>query len=76
MKRMIRLTFQHEGTEHHRDRIAMEHFYYTATHQALQAPTDQVKKATVLKHLKAMIISLHSQQQCVLLANGDSERIL
>ena len=54
----------------------MEHFYYTSIHQALQSPIDQAKKATVLKRLKAKIIRLHSQQQRILLANGNSDGLL
>jgi arginine deiminase len=55
----------------------MEHFYYTAIYQALNAPNDHAKKMTTLKHLKAKITRLHSQQQqWILLDNGDSDRLI
>ena len=73
---MIRLIFQREGAERRRDRFAMEHFHYTAIHQALQALINQAKKGTVLKHTKAKTIRLHSQQQRILLIYGDSDSLL
>jgi len=74
---MVRLTFQREGTERRRDRVAMESFYYTAMQQAIQAPIDHVKKATALRQLKAKIVRLHSQEnQRILLANGESDKII
>jgi len=55
----------------------MENYYYTVIQQALQAPIDHVKKATVLRHLKAKIIRLHSQEnQRIILANGESDKII
>jgi len=76
VKRMVRLTFQREGTESRRDRVAMENYYYTVIQQALQAPIDHVKKATALIQLKAKLIRLQSQEnQRILLTNGDSKII-
>jgi len=76
VKRMVRLTFQSEGTERRRDRVAMENYYYTVI-QALQAPIDHVKKANAVRQLKAKIIRLHSQEnQRILLANGESDKII
>jgi hypothetical protein len=43
-KRMIRLTFQREGSERRRGHANMEHFYYTVIYQALKAPINQAKK--------------------------------
>jgi hypothetical protein len=74
---MVRLTFQREGTERRRDRVAMQNFYYTVIQHALQAPIDHVKKATALRQLKAKIIRLHSQEnQRILLGNGESDKII
>jgi hypothetical protein len=77
VKRMIRLTFQHDSSERRRDHADMEHFYYTAIYQALNAPNDHAKKATTLQHLMAKITRLHSQQQqWILLDNGDSDGLI
>ena len=55
----------------------MENYYYTVILQALQAPIDHVKKATVLRHLKAKIVCLHSQEnQRIILTNGESDKII
>ena len=75
-KRMIWLTFQREGSERRRDHANMEHFYYTAIHQALNATIDHAKKATIPKHLKAKVTRLHSHQQRILLDNCDSDGLI
>jgi hypothetical protein len=55
----------------------MEHFYYTVIYQALKAPNNHAKKATILKHLKAKITRLHSHhQQRILLDNDDSDGLM
>ena len=61
-KLMIKRHFQREGAERRRERRVMENFYYAALNDALEAPIEHVRKAIMLKRLKARIRNLHYQE--------------
>ena len=64
--------FQRERNERTRDRMEMENYYYDVIYQVLNDPLQHVKKAVVLRKVKAKILRLYStQQQGVLLDNGE-----
>jgi hypothetical protein len=76
VKRMIRQTFQREGTERRRDRTITENFCYEATYDILKDSAHYAAKAVSLKRLKAKIIRLNSvQQRGVLLDNAEPGKI-
>jgi hypothetical protein len=76
VKRMIRQTFQNEGTGRRRDHVTMENLYYEAIYDTLQDPTHHAAKASTLKRLKAKIVRLNSvQKRGVLLDNADQGKI-
>jgi len=76
VKLRIKITFQRECSERCRDHVDMEHFYYTAIYQAMNATIDFTKKATILKQLKAKITRLNNlHQQRIRLDNSDSDAL-
>jgi hypothetical protein len=59
VKRRIRLLFSSAGVEKHKDREALENFYYSAIYDALQDETKNSDKAINLKRIQASIIRLN-----------------
>ena len=61
VKPMLKKCFQREGAERRRERT-LENFYYAAIYDTLEAPMEPVRKAIILKRLKAQITNLHYQE--------------
>jgi len=61
VKLMLKRHFQREGEERRRERT-LENFYYAAIYDTLDASMDPVRKAIMLKRLKAQITNLHYQE--------------
>jgi hypothetical protein len=59
VKRLLKKFFSREGAECLRDRMEMEHFYYTAIYDVIRVTNHPAAKAITLKNLKATIVRLH-----------------
>ena len=59
MKPMLKKYFQCEVAERRRERRTLGNFHYAAIYDTLDTPMETVRKAVILKPLKAQITKLH-----------------
>ena len=75
VKPMLKRYFQREGAECRRERT-LENFYYAAIYDTLEKPMETVRKAVLLKRLKAQITNLHYKEGQKIALNLEENELL
>ena len=76
MKPMLKKYFQCEVAERRRERRTPENFYYAAIYDTLDTPMETVRKAVLLKRLKAQITNIHYKEVQKLAINMEENELM
>jgi len=76
VKPMLKRYFQREGAECRRERRTLENFYYEAIYDALEKTMETVRKAVLLKKLKAQITNLHYKEGLNIAVNLEEDELM